>query len=259
MEITGSRVLVTGATGGIGAAITRSLHERGASILATGRRREALEALVADLPGTDSVACDLARPDEVVALTRAAADVDIVVHAAALPGTGLLTDLSAEEVRAGLEVNLHAPISLTRALLPGMIARGRGHSVVVSSVSGRIATPRMSLYAATKFGLRGFTAGLRRDLAGSPVGASCILPGPIADAGMWVDAGVPPPRFPKPRRATDVADAVIRAVERDLAEVLVWRASVRPVLLLADLAPDLVGRLLGSSIVGAYRSHRPNR
>lgn len=244
MDIAGTRALVTGASGGIGAAVATALHERGATVLLHGRRHGALAALADALPGAEVVTADLADAGDVASLAERAADVDLAVHAAALPGTGLLTELDAGEAQRVLAVNLHAPIALTHALLPGMLARGQGHSVFVSSVSGRLATRRMSLYAASKFGLRGFAAGLRRDLAGSPVGASCVLPGPIADAGMWVEAGVEPPQVPRPRRAADVAAAVVRAVERDCAEILVWRASARPALVLGDVAPDLLGRLL---------------
>ena len=87
---------------------------------------------------------------------------DVLVANAALPASGRVEDFEPDQIDRALDVNLRAPIQLTRALLPGMLERGRGHLVLVSSLSGKVASPRSGIYSATKFGLRGFAAGLAR-------------------------------------------------------------------------------------------------
>src|SRR5437868_13136035 len=89
-----------------------------------------------------------------------------------------------------LEVNLRAPISLAHSLVPSMSTRQSGHMVFISSLNGRVATPATSIYAATKFGLRGFALGLRQDLRPHGVGVSVVMPGFVSKAGMFADAGV---------------------------------------------------------------------
>ena len=163
MKISGANVLLTGATGGIGHAIARAIAAQGGKLLLTGRRAEVLEPLAAELDAR-ALAVDLVEPSEVDRLAGEAGDVDILIANAALPATGALDTFTMEEIDRALAVNLRAPIALTHALLPGMIARGRGHLVFMSSLSGKAATPRLADVHATKFGLRGFAAGLRIDL-----------------------------------------------------------------------------------------------
>ncbi len=126
-----------------------------------------------------------------------------------------------------LEVNLRAPIALARCLAPDMIARGHGHMVFVSSLSGKAASPASSIYSATKFGLRGFALALRADLAPHGVGVSTVLPGFIRDAGMFAEADVTLPRGVGTRSPEQVAEAVMRAIEKNRAEVDVAPLALR--------------------------------
>jgi uncharacterized protein len=237
-------VLVTGATGGIGQAVARAFAARGAGLILTGRRTEVLEPLAAEVRGR-ALTCDLSDRTEVDRLCHEAvgAELDVFVANAALPASGLLTELTQEEIDRMLEVNLRAPVALARVLAPGMIERGRGHMVFVSSLSGKAASPRGSLYAATKFGLRGFALGLRQDLHGSGVGVSTICPGFIRDAGMFAEAGVKLPRGVGTRSPEDVARAVVAAIEDDRAEVDVAPLSLRAGALFAGVAPELAARV----------------
>ena len=158
MELAGRTALLTGATGGLGRAIADGPRRpRGEAIL-SGRRPEALEALAAELPGEGhrALPADLAEPGAAEKLAAEAGEVDVLVANAGLPGTGRLTDFTAEELSGALRVNLEAPMLLARALEPAMLERGSGHLVFVSSLSGKSATPLTSVYNATKFGLRGF-------------------------------------------------------------------------------------------------------
>ena len=200
MDLAGKRVLLTGATGGIGGAAARALAARGASVVVTGRRAEPLEALAAELGGR-AVVVDLADPDAPARLVEEAGEVDALVANAGLPASGELDSFSVAEIDRALTVNLRAPVLLARLLSPAMVARGAGHLVFVSSLSGRTAAPHSSLYSATKFGLRGFALSLRQDLAQHGVGVSCVLPGFVRDAGMFADSGASLP----PRRRHDDA------------------------------------------------------
>src|SRR5204863_6465083 len=135
--------------------------------------------------------------------------------------SGRLESYSDDQIDRVLDVNLRAGIMLTRALLPAMTERAQGHLVYVSSMSGKIPTVRASIYAATKYGLRGFAGGLRDDLHGSGVGVSTIFPGPIKGAGMWDDAGIDLPRWVPTKAPEDVGAAVVNAIERNRPEIAV--------------------------------------
>jgi uncharacterized protein len=247
----GGNVLLTGATGGIGHAIARALASRGAGVIVTGRRADVLEPLAAEISGR-AIACDLSERDAPDRLVQAAGEVDVLVANAALPASGELTDISQEQIDRMLEVNLRAPIALARALVPGMIYRRRGHLVFISSLSGKGASPASSIYAATKFGLRGFALALREDLRPHGVGVSAVLPGFIRDAGMFAEAHVELPRGVGTRSSEDVAAAVIAAIEHNRAEVDVAPLGLRLGAALASVAPELAAaasRRLGSERV----------
>ncbi len=250
MTLAGSTALVTGATGGIGHAIARLLDARGVRLVLTGRREDELERLASEL-GARTIVCDLGVRADVERLSAEAlaAGVEILVANAALPASGLLIDLTPDEIDRILDVNLRAPIVLARALAPAMAGRRRGHMVFISSLSGKAASPASSMYSATKFGLRGFALGLREDLRRQGVGVSVIVPGFIRDAGMYARAGVklPPGVGTKPPQA--VADAVIRAIEHNRAELDVAPVSLRLGAAIGSVAPGLAAwgsRLMGS-------------
>ena len=253
MSLVGGNVLITGATGGIGQAIARAFVARGARLTLTGRRAEVLEPLAQEVHGT-AVACDLANRDDVDRLLAEAGEVDVLVANAALPASGELTELTQEEIDRMLEVNLRAPIALARALAVGMIERGRGHMVFVSSLAGKAASPASSIYSATKFGLRGFALGLREDLRPHGVGVSVVLPGFIRDAGMFADADIELPKMVGTRTPEDVAAAVIRAIERNRAEVEVAPVGVRVGASIGAVAPALaasVSRRIGGGKIAS--------
>src|SRR5947208_15567944 len=126
VQISGSTVLLTGATGGIGHAIARALAAGGAQLILTGRRSDVLEPLAAELGGR-ALAVDLADPAAVPRLVAEAGDVDILVANAALPASGTLESFTIDEVDRALDVNLRAPIVPAHDLTPGMVARRAGH------------------------------------------------------------------------------------------------------------------------------------
>jgi short-subunit dehydrogenase len=250
VSLTSGTVLITGATGGIGQAIARAFGSRGASLILSGRRTEVLEPLAQEL-GARVVACDLGDRAEVERLIGQVGEVDVLVANAALPASGVLMELTQQQIDRMLEVNLRAPVALARGLADPMCSRRRGHMVFISSLAGKAASPASSVYSATKFGLRGFALGLREDLMPYGVGASVVLPGFIRDAGMFADAQVDLPAGVGTRSPEDVAAAVIRAVERNVAEISVAPALLRLGSSFAGVAPQLASR--ASRLLGSHK------
>jgi uncharacterized protein len=244
MQLDGSTVLLTGATGGLGQAIARALDATGARVLLSGRRAELLEEVRAGLgEGAVSLPADLCEPGAAAELAERAGEVDVLVANAGLPGSGRFDDFTPEQIDRALDVNLRAPMLLTSAILPGMLERGRGHLVFVSSLSGKVASSGSSVYSATKFGLRGFAAGLREDLHLSGVGVTVVFPGFVSDAGMFADSGARLPRWVGLVSAGQVADAVVRGIERERAEIDVAPLSLRAGTFAGSLAPLTAARV----------------
>jgi short-subunit dehydrogenase len=246
----GSLALVTGATGGLGEAIATALSDRGVRLIVSGRREAELEALAARL-GARPVVADLSVRHDVDQLRAEAAEADILVANAALPATGRMDAMSRAEIDNLLEVNLRSPIVMAQDLSARMAQRGRGQLVFIGSLSGKAASPVSSMYATTKFGLRGFALSLRQDLAPAGVGVSLISPGFIRDAGMFHESGTRLPPGTGTRAPSDVARAVIRAIEQDRAEIEVAPPQLRAGAAIASLAPGLAER--GSRLLGSHR------
>ena len=162
---------------------------------------------------------------------------------AALPASGDVMEYSVEQMDRALDVNLRAPMVSARVLGEGMARRGRGHLVFISSVAGKVSMGNTALYSATKFGMRGFALGLRDDLRPRGVGVSTLFPGFIRDAGMFVDSGASVPFVFGTRAPGDVADAVLRAVREDIAELDVSSVEQRLAGKLFPLAPALFSRV----------------
>lgn len=223
MELAGRTALLTGATGGLGRAIAKALAEKGAVVVLSARKADALESLAGELPGHGhrTLPTDLADPGAAEKLVAEAGEVDVLVANAGLPGADWLSNFTAEEVTRALRVNLEGPMLMARALSVPMVERGSGHLVFIASLAGKAGSPRTSVYNATKFGLRGFALGLRTDLAPKGVGVSLVSPGFIRDAGMFAEAGAKPPAGLGTARPEQVGAAVVRAIERDKVELAV--------------------------------------
>jgi short-subunit dehydrogenase len=251
MNLSGRKALLTGATGGLGRAIAEALAQRGAQLTLSARSAEALEALAADLPGEGHrvLPADLAEPDAAEQLAAAAEGSEILIANAGLPGSGLLTDFSAEEVKRALRVNLEAPMLMARALYPAMLEAGSGHLVFVSS---------------TKFGLRGFALALRADLNSKGVGVSLVSPGFIREAGMFADAGAKPPPGMGTSSPAQVGAGVVRAIERNKVEVTVAPLPQRAGAHLALISPSLgvkaqsgsAGQKAAKNIASGHPTHK---
>jgi len=254
-ELSGRRALVTGASGGLGPVIARALHGRGAYVVLSGRRADALEALREDLGERVEVeVADLADRSEVERMAGLSRNVDVLVANAALPASGLLEDFTAEQIDRALDVNLRAPIQMARVAAPEMVARGAGALVFVSSMSGKVSSAGQSLYSGTKFGLRGFAFALHEELRGTGVAVSTIFPGFVRGAGMFADTGLDAPRGTGTSSPEQVAEAVLRGIETGRAEIDVAPLNVRLGVragMAAPLVAAAVSRRLGAADVAA--------
>jgi short-subunit dehydrogenase len=229
MDLSGRTALLTGATGGLGRAIARSLAGRGAQLLLSARNQGALEELASELPGQGhrALPADLAEEGAAEQLAAAAAGTEILVANAGLPAAGRVEDFTPEQMKRALRVNLESPMLLAQALYPAMVEGGSGHLVFISSLAGKSPAPQSSIYSATKFGLRGFALSLRTDLGPRGVGVSLVSPGFIREAGMFADAGAKAPPGLGTATPEGVAEATIKAIEADKVEIAVAPARQR--------------------------------
>lgn len=257
MRLAGSRTVVTGASGGLGAAIATACTARGARVILTGRRQDLLHDLAARL-GADVAVADLAVPSSLSGLLAEVGEIDILVSNAALPADGRLDALSIADVDEAIYVNLRAPVYLAKHFVAGMIERRRGHIVFVSSLAAAFPTPGLSVYNATKAALSSLALSLRAELAPSGVGVSVVHPGPIRDAGMWADTGLATPPGIRTRSPKDVGNAVVEAIERNRANISVASFALRAGAVAARTAPVAMSRAaatLGAGQVTAAMSN----
>ena len=184
-RLDGKTALVTGASGGIGAAIATALHAQGAVVVLSGTRREALDALAGEL-GERAHVCpadlkDPAAPDALVAAAEAAAGpLAILVNNAGLTRDMLALRMKDEDWQAVLDVDLTAPFRLARAALRGMLRRREGRIIGIGSIVGATGNPGQANYAAAKAGLVGMTKALAQEVASRNVTVNMVSPGFIA-------------------------------------------------------------------------------
>ncbi len=242
IDLRGSRALVTGATGGLGQAIARRLAQEGAELVLSGRRADVLEPFAKEL-GATAIVADLEDLAAVDRLMDEAGPIDVLVANAALPTNGDLLEYTPEQLARAVTVNLHAPIAMSRTAAIGMVERGRGHIVLIGSMSGKVASVDSSLYNATKFGLRGFALGFRQDLARRGVGVSIVEPGFVREAGMFVESGAKLPTGVRTVTPEQVANGVAKAIRRDKAEIVVAPIELRAGGAVGALLPELGAKI----------------
>ena len=243
MQIHGSTILVTGASGGLGAAMARDLHARGASLVLSARNVDVLDALAAELDA-EVIVADLSDRADVERLAARAATCDILVANAGVGNDGALDELTEQAIDFALDVNLRAPIVLSHAFARAKIDAGKpGQIVLVGSLAGMAATPGSRMYNATKFGLRGFALSFAQELEDTDVACALVAPGFIRDAGMFHDGGIELPSGVRTKSPEDVAEGVVKAITKDVTEVFVSPAELRIATTLATVAPGLANTL----------------
>jgi short-subunit dehydrogenase len=223
MKLEGSRILVTGASSGIGAALARELARRGACVGLAARRRERLEQVLADCrrtaPGSRLWAVDLSDLARAESLIGEAWDafghLDALINNAAIPSRTKVWNLGAEELERVMRTNFESPVRMAMAALPRMRARGGGLIVNVSSMGGRVGIPNEAAYCAAKFALCGWSEAAAADLADEPVRIKLVLPGPI-DTEIWGVATEEPADYDGPLiPAAECAAQIAAALETD--------------------------------------------
>jgi len=237
-----ARVLLTGASGGIGEAIARALREAGAALMGVGR---------GDAPaGMHWLRADLTTEEGVAAVAAAASEwrANVVVHAAGVPAFGALAAASPALMQAVIQTNLLVPMRLTQALLPALTKQPRAQVVFVGSALGRIGLPGFSVYGASKSGLHGFAEALRRELADTPVRVQILGPrstrtrfngDDVVDYNRATGTAMDSPEV--------VAAALLALLERENAERFLGFPE--------RLAVRLNG-LLGALLDGGFKKHR---
>ncbi|MBK5229612.1 MAG: SDR family NAD(P)-dependent oxidoreductase [Thermoleophilia bacterium] len=245
MDLPGKRVLVTGAAGGLGEVSARALAERGATLILTSRNREKLEQIAASLPGEghQTIAADLLADGAVERVIEQAGEIDVLLANAGQPGRWALDELSADEVRDVIRINLEVPVQMTRLVIAQMRRRGSGQIVLVASLAGKFAMPESTMYCSTKAGLRAFAWSLRPEMARAGVGVTLISPGFVGEVGMFAKRGAKPPPgagVVSPRRYTR---ELVRAIERNRAEAVIAPPQLRLLGQLALVLPGLFARL----------------
>ena len=190
-DLQGATALVTGATGGLGGAIARALRAQGARVAVSGTRRDALDALAAELGGDCPVLpCDLGDRVQVDALAREAeaalGSLDILVNNAGITRDGLAVRMKDEDWDRVLHVNLTSGFSLARAALKGMMKRRHGRIIGIASVVGVTGNAGQANYAAAKAGMIGMSKAMAAEVASRGITVNCIAPGfiesPMTDA-----------------------------------------------------------------------------
>ncbi len=250
-------IWVTGASSGIGAALVPLLAAAGARLILSARRPRMLDKVRADCAGPDehvrTLPLDLEDLDSLAAKASEAETmfgrIDGVVHAAGIGQRGAAAETDFDVDCRLMVINYLGPVAITKAVLPGMMARGAGRFTVVSSIAGLVGPPRRSGYAASKHALHGFFGSLRTELAGTGVKITMVCPGYVdtgfAEAALTAD-GTPMGRDAPARRGISVyecARRIYRAMEYDERQVLIGGREVLAAYL-QRLAPGLLARLM---------------
>ncbi|UCC71489.1 MAG: SDR family oxidoreductase [Gemmatimonadota bacterium] len=248
-ELARRTAVITGGSRGIGLYIARALADEGMHLVLAARSAEGLERIAGELrdKGSQAIAVptDVTDRDALEALVAAAngefGGVDILVNNAGALTIFPYDRIGIEDVERTVRLNLTSAMILTRLVLPGMVERGRGHIVNMSSIAGIWGPPFDAPYAATKAGLIGFTQSLRQEYHGAGIGASVICPGYVEEAGMYHDAeqatGIKASALSGRTTPDAVARAVVKAIKKDRPHTIVNTPSVRPLAVLSALSP----------------------
>jgi short-subunit dehydrogenase len=231
MQLSGANVILTGGSKGLGPVIARALAARGARVALVARSKSELQSVGEELQrsGATAVAvpADVTRaPDRKRLLAQVERELgppDVLVNNAGMQVILPFAEHTEKDVRRTLDLNVASLIMLTHAVLPGMLERGRGHVVNLSSIAGKNIVPYEVVYSASKHAVIGFTLSLRAELKGTGVSASVVAPGLVTGTGMFVKQLTEKP--PRGTGATTtpekVARAVVKAIEKDAAEITV--------------------------------------
>ena len=228
MRWKGSVAVVTGASRGIGRAVALAAAAKGAQLGLISRSQDELDAVLAEIGGGGAVAtadvADRAQVDAAIAsLEQALGPIDILVNNAGIGQYGQFIDTPVDEFERIMRVNYLGTIYPMKAVLGGMIARGRGHIVNIASIAGRIGAPLEAAYSASKFAVAGLSEAVAVELAPRGIGVSIVSPGPVTTEFFATRGHAYERKTPRPVSAERVARDVIDVVEHNRLELIVPR------------------------------------
>ena len=230
MQLKNKRILLTGATGGIGRHLAIALARKGAKLALVGRDANKLDALVHEISSKGAVAEKIVADFEIIGVAQAVANeaaeklggIDILINNAAIIDFIQLEDQSPERIAQMIQTNVTAPIQLARAVLPQFIADNQGHFVMIGSIFGSIGFPHYATYCASKFAVHGFSQALRRELIETKVGVTYIAPRGVNtsmnDAATLAMLAKTGGNLDEPEK---VAAIVVNALENEKQEVFI--------------------------------------
>jgi short-subunit dehydrogenase len=250
-NITGKTVVLTGASGGIGSFIARALAKEKATVVSVARSEVSLAKISSEVDAIGgkgiSIPFDISKLQDFSVLVDKiydlAGSVDILINNAAIEKFRPFQNYTLEDIQSILTLNLHAPMELTRLLLPSMIEKNNAHIVNIASGAGKKAGPFNSIYSASKAGLILWSEAIRYELANTNVGVSVICPG-CTNAGMFLALDMPVPKGARIAEPTEVADAILQAIKDNQKEVILDSLSVKMFYAISQLFPDF-----GDSII----------
>lgn len=236
-------ILITGATSGIGYELTKRLLAEGHTVWATGRAPDTLTGL--QNMGAQTIRADLSQKEELVKLTVPIGSADVVIFSAGVGTFDYAHEALDEAIHSMMDVNVIAPMRLTKLLLPHMMERKKGHLIFLGSQAGKVATPKSSIYAASKHAIIGYTNALRMEVAPFGIHVTTINPGPIDTPFLDIadKTGEYRRSLGKHLLAVEtVVEAVVKTIEKPVREVsLPWYMAITSKLY--AVAPTLVERL----------------
>jgi short-subunit dehydrogenase len=240
--------VVTGASRGIGRAVAEAFAERGAEVGLVSRSEEELNELVLGLPGEghEAVPADVGDREELARAIAEFGPVDVVVANAGIANYGPFRDMDLDLVDRMTRVNWLGTINTVAATLPGMLERGKGHIVVVSSGAGVRSFPGAAVYGATKSAQRGFAEALRHELAGTGVSVTTVYPGEVESHLHDHEHDSMPEWYrgkDKVAKAEPLAHAIVEAVEKDKRAVY-YPPIVRLLRIMHGISPQVSDRML---------------
>lgn len=261
-EIKGKVALLTGGSRGLGPYIARALAKEGVYLALSARSQEELDAAAEEVRkmGVEAIAVpadvtDASSRDELLeTVKKTFGRVDILINNAGIEHISRYTRLSPETIETMIQTNLVAPMLLTRRLLPDIIEQGSGHVVNMSSLGGKKGSPYSATYSATKAGLIEWTRGLREELRETGVSASVICPGFVSEAGMFAVQNKKAPGIVGETTPEKVAEAVIRAIKKDVGEIIVNPGPIKPMMILDAIHPGIGAWILRT--FGVYEFFR---
>ena len=254
--LSGKTIVLTGASQGLGTVMARALAKAGAQLVLAARSADKLEQLASELRGAGirvlAVPCDVTRAedrDRLVERARREFDaIDVLVNNAGVEELGRYAEQDPATLERIIATNLLAPMQLTRAVLPAMLAAGKGQVVNIASLAGRTGMPFGAAYSGSKGGLAEWSISLAAELMGSGVAVTVICPGFVDDTGMFSRKETPAPKSIGASHPEDVARALLQVLHKPRVEMVVNPKPVRLLMALKALSPEAalaVGRRLG--------------